>query len=463
MDIRKYIILGVCTLLGVTSWAQNTLNAPATLESKTGNSISVPISMENSEDVVAVQFDVQLPFSMTSGQKPTLNESRSKGHSIATRYLGSNKFTILITNLENKALAGTAGTLVNIPMTISTDAQVNVDYPITLSNVVLTNRRGDNIATGSSNGIFRLQRSNSPDLEVSNVSITQSAVNPGEVIEVKWKVSNVGTANTNSGWRETISLVTSSGSSVNLGTVYFNENLVQNGSTLRSASFTLSNSIGLEGEVSARVNLVTNSNTGEYVADQANNTATGGSTTIGKLLNLSCSVENIEEGKAARFTLTRSGDRSMDQTFTINNTLPQQISAPATVTIPANRSSVSFDVTAIENDEPNEQLDATITVEASNGYTAVSKDIHIVDNDLLPISLLFDRTLEEKYNEGEIAHLTITVPKRIGTGDLTFNLGVNLPKRFKMPRTVVMPAGQKSMTVDIPRNGKKPALKEQDL
>ena len=139
MDIRKYIILGVCTLLGVTSWAQNTLNAPATLESKAGNSISVPISMENSEDVVAVQFDVQLPFSMTSGQKPTLNESRSKGHSIATRYLGSNKFTILITNLENKALAGTAGTLVNIPMTISTDAQVNVDYPITLSNVVLTN------------------------------------------------------------------------------------------------------------------------------------------------------------------------------------------------------------------------------------------------------------------------------------------------------------------------------------
>ena len=103
MDIRKYIILGVCTLLGVTSWAQNTLNAPATLESKAGNSISVPISMENSEDVVAVQFDVQLPFSMTSGQKPTLNESRSKGHSIATRYLGSNKFTILITNLENKA------------------------------------------------------------------------------------------------------------------------------------------------------------------------------------------------------------------------------------------------------------------------------------------------------------------------------------------------------------------------
>ena len=138
MDIRKYIILGVCTLLGVTSWAQNTLNAPATLESKAGNSISVPISMENSEDVVAVQFDVQLPFSMTSGQKPTLNESRSKGHSIATRYLGSNKFTILITNLENKALAGTAGTLVNIPMTISTDAQVNVDYPITLSNVVFS-------------------------------------------------------------------------------------------------------------------------------------------------------------------------------------------------------------------------------------------------------------------------------------------------------------------------------------
>lgn len=450
MDIRKYIVLGVFTLLGVTAWAQNTLNAPTTLESKAGNSISVPISMENSEDVVAVQFDVQLPFSMTSGQKPTLNESRSKGHTVSTRYLGSNKFTVLITNLENKALAGTAGTLVNIPMTISTDAQVDVDYPITLSNVVLTNRRGDNIASGSSNGIFRLQRSNSPDLEVTDVSITQSAVNPGEVIEVKWKVSNVGTANTNSGWRETISLVSASGSSVNLGTVYFSETLVKNGSTLRSASFTLSNSIGLEGEVSARVSLVTNSSTGEYVADQANNTSTGGSSTIGKLLSLSCSVESIEEGKATRFTLTRSGNRAIDESFTISNTLPQQISAPAMVTISANRSSVSFDVTAVENNEPNEFLDATIAVEASNGYTAVSKDIHIIDNDLLPISLSLDRSLEEKYNEGEIAHLTITVPKRIGTGDLTFNLGVNLPKRFKLPRTVVMPAGQKSMTVDIP-------------
>ena len=71
MDIRKYIILGVCTLLGVTSWAQNTLNAPATLESKTGNSISVPISMENSESILPL-FEGELSIFLMTAKNPLL-------------------------------------------------------------------------------------------------------------------------------------------------------------------------------------------------------------------------------------------------------------------------------------------------------------------------------------------------------------------------------------------------------
>lgn len=450
MNIKKSLILLVVLLTSITIMGQNTLSIPDNLQSKAGNNISVPIMMTNNEDVIAVQFDVQLPFRMPSGAKPTLSSSRAKDHTLATRSIGSNKYTVLITNLQNRAITGSAGTLVSIPMTINSDAQLDDAYPITLTNVVLTNRRGDNIATGSTNGAFTLQRDNSPDLEVYGVNIKQSALAPGNQIDVTWNVRNIGSADTKSGWRESITLVSSTGTSVNLGTVYNNDILVKNGSTIRSASFTLPTALGIEGDVTAKVEVVTTTATGEYVADKANNIATGGNCEISKLLTLTCPSATIDEGQTARFTLTRSGDKSMDETFVITNSLTKQLTVPTSITIPAGRSYATFDVKSIDDEDPNDELVSTITIKANYDYESVSRQITISDNDLVPMSISFDKPISEKYNEGETIHLTISLPKRIGSEDITVNIGVDLPKRFKVPRTVTIPAGKKEVTVDIP-------------
>lgn len=436
-------------LMYITATAQNNLSV-GKLTGGQGKDVLIPISLENTDEVVALQFDLQLPFDRSSRTAPTLSQSRINEHTVSVRNLGNHKYRVVVVNMSNRPLSGNAGTIINFPMAVPTGLDPGTEYAVSLSDVIITNRKGDNIQGNSNvNGSYTVQRENAPDLATTDVNITESPLVPGNYVTVTWKVSNIGNADTRSGWTERVYLVNNeTEEAVHVGNTYFSNTLLQGGYITRSATFNLSQTVGLEGEVTARVVVEPNSGCGEYNADRANNTATGGTAQLEKHLFLTAPDKSVKEGQSMRLTLKRSGDRSMDETFSITSSLPEHAKVPAAVTIAKGQSAASFDVVCPDNNVVNTYSKVTITVNKANEYPQdVATSFNIKDDELLPLSVKLDKT---EYNEGETMKATVSVPYRIGNDTLTVYFSVEKPKRFRLPKSYTFEPGATEAVINIP-------------
>ena len=449
MKIRRYITMMLFLLMYITATPQNNLSV-GKLTGGQGKDVLIPVSLENTDEVVALQFDLQLPFDRSSRTAPTLSQSRINEHTVSVRNLGNHKYRVVVVNMSNRPLSGNAGTIINFPMAVPTGLDPGTEYAVSLSDVIITNRKGDNIQGDSNaNGSYTVQRENAPDLATTDVNITESTLVPGKSLAVTWKVSNIGNADTRSGWTERVYLVSNeTEEAVHIGNTYFSNTLIQGGYIARSATFNLSQTVGLEGEVTAKVVVEPSSGCGEYNADRANNTATGGTAELEKHLFLTAPDKSVKEGESMRLTLKRSGDRSMDETFSIASSLPEHAKVPATVTISKGQSAASFDVVCPDNNAVNDYSKVTITVNKANGYPQdVATSFNIKDDELLPLTVKLDKT---EYNEGETMKATVSVPYRIGNDTLTVYFSVEKPKRFRLPKSYTFEPGAKEAVIDIP-------------
>ena len=436
-------------LMCITAMAQNNLSV-GKLTGGQGKDVLIPISLENTDEVVALQFDLQLPFDRSSRTAPTLSQSRINEHTVSVRNLGNHKYRVVVVNMSNRPLSGNAGTIINFPMAVPTGLDPGTEYTVSLSDVIITNRKGDNIQGNSNvNGSYTVQREDAPDLATTDVNITESKLVPGKSVTVSWKVSNVGNADTRSGWTERVYLVsTGTEEVVHVGNTYFSNTLLKGGYIARSAIFNLSQTVGLAGEVTAKVVVEPNSGCGEYNADRANNTATGGTAELEKHLFLTAPDNSVKEGESMRLTLKRSGDRSMDETFSITSSLTDNAKVPATVTISKGQSAASFDVVCPDNNVVNTYSKVTVTVNKAHGYPQdVATSFNIKDDELLPLEVKLDKT---DYNEGETMKATVSVPYRIGNDTLTVYFSVEKPKRFRLPKSYTFEPGAKEAVIDIP-------------
>lgn len=436
-------------LMCITAMAQNNLSV-GKLTGGQGKDVLIPISLENTDEVVALQFDLQLPFDRSSRTAPTLNQSRINEHTVSVRNLGNHKYRVVVVNMSNRPLSGNAGTIINFPMAVPTGLDPGTEYTVSLSDVIITNRKGDNIQGNSNvNGSYTVQREDAPDLATTDVNITGSTLVPGKSVTVSWKVSNIGNADTRSGWTERVYLVSNETEEVvHVGNTYFSNTLLKGGYITRNATFNLSQTVGLEGEVTAKVVVEPNSGCGEYNADRANNTATGGTAELEKHLFLTAPDNSVKEGESMRLTLKRSGDRSMDETFSIASSLPEHAKVPSTVTISKGQSAASFDVVCPDNNVVNTYSKVTITVNKAHGYPQdVATSFNIKDDELLPLEVKLDKT---DYNEGETMKATVSVPYRIGNDTLTVYFSVEKPKRFRLPKSYTFEPGAKEAVIDIP-------------
>lgn len=436
-------------LMCITAMAQNNLSV-GKLTGGQGKDVLIPISLENTDEVVALQFDLQLPFDRSSRTAPTLNQSRINEHTVSVRNLGNHKYRVVVVNMSNRPLSGNAGTIINFPMAVPTGLDPGTEYTVSLSDVIITNRKGDNIQGNSNvNGSYTVQREDAPDLATTDVNISGSKLVPGKSVTVSWKVSNVGNADTRSGWTERVYLVsTGTEEVVHVGNAYFSNTLLKGGYITRNATFNLSQTVGLEGEVTAKVVVEPNSGCGEYNADRANNTASGGTAELEKHLFLTAPDNSVKEGESMRLTLKRSGDRSMDETFSITSSLTDNAKVPATVTISKGQSAASFDVHCPDNNVVNTYSKVTITVNKDHGYPQdVATSFNIKDDELLPLEVKLDKT---DYNEGETMKATVSVPYRIGNDTLTVYFSVEKPKRFRLPKSYTFEPGATEAVIDIP-------------
>lgn len=287
---------------------------------------------------------------------------------------------------------------------------------------------------------------NDVDFTLSAVTCNVEKYAPEDEMTVSWTVTNEGSTASASGWRELIYLAKDDKQSVLLHTSYYTGTLDVGANVARTATFTLPQILGIDGESNVMVTLVPSANAGETVDAQANNVGLSANTIeIGKRLYLKPSANKVVEGQGdIAVSLRRSGSWTEAETFNVTVEGDKRVSAPKSVAIKEGQSVGYFYIHILDNTQLDEDSIAVVSV-GGNGYANISDTLVIEDNDLKSLSVSTDK---KEYGEGEIIHLTIETDKRVSK-DTPVSLAIEQSKRFKFTDKALIPKDEKAVTVDI--------------
>ncbi len=423
-----------------------------------GLSIDLPLYLENTDPaIVALQFDMSVPegatISTTSSDSKA-DPTRTVDHRINVRRLPSGQYRVIMLSPTNKPFRANKGAIGTIKAKLSDTAPLveGETYPLTMSGVVLSDSLGRNVMTASGNGSLSIGAN--PDFVVENVVLNgASTVNPKDSVTISWSVRNTGAADALGGFREQVSLVsTVTGESVNLGTVYHNDMLLSAGASQTvTHKFLVPRIVGLDGTFQVKVVLTPNSDSGERREYQGNNTTLSNEAkryTMNKVLYITnrTTITETDNGNRYTYNVERSGSRAEQMTFPVNLAGGDSRLSLSANEVEFKKNSQSVYVylnvagtTALEGD-----VDFAIEVPAANGYAAVQSIGKLFDDEQPSIEITPSKSLLE---EGEQFGITLTVSRTVSE-DLKIKLTCQKPALFKLPSSVTIPAGEKSVTID---------------
>lgn len=440
LSIVCILLLGISTVFGQS----NTLSIPDVSVAK-GKTISLPVNLDNTADVVAVQFVLTVPSGISINAPAATLSERSDEHNVTFQSIGVNRYMAMIFSSKNKAIKGRTGTLLSVPLTASNALDEGTEHSLTLSDVVIGARDGSNLATGFSSGKVTIAKS--PDLEVSQVETKESQLIPGDKIGINWMVNNIGGLPTTAGWSEQILLKNSQGNTKLLGTLYYDGKLNAGGVVSRNAEITLPTILGMDGNCHIEVRLVPSSDAGEPSWLQGNNVGkTANTLKVSKKLWLSPESYQVDEASAKliRFQLTRSGDMTQAEHFAITHNEDARISLPQSITIDKGNSSAYFDAKVTANGILDN--DSVVKLRATgNEYPEIVSTLHIEDDTYPSLSISTDA---QDVTEGGSIKFTVST-QRASKQDIKIQMTSDYASRFRIPEDIVIPAGKTSVDVTV--------------
>lgn len=445
---QRHFITTLCLLMlfVASAWAQkNTLEIPDVTVAH-GKSISLPVNMENSADIVAVQFTMTTADGVTFSTETARTTERADGHSLTMKPIGVNKYMVMIFSSQNRAFIGRTGSIMTVVLNTSSSLKEGDKIPITLSDVVIGEKSGKNLATGFTSGSVNIAKS--PDLEVSQVETKATNLLPYNKISVNWQVSNIGGLSTEAGWSEQVFAESADGKfSKLLGTIDYDQKLAAGGTISRTAEFDTPMELGISDNARIRVKVRPYSNTGEPSWMLTNNEATtSGTLQTANMLFINPAAAHIEEASAqnVRLKLIRSGSTAQAETFKLAQTADARIELPAEITIPQGQSATYFYAKVIANQKLDNDSIVTVNIDGNNYITGTTA-IKLTDDTKPQLTL---STKQQDVTEGGKLTLTITAERQSAT-DKAISLSCDLPSRFRIPANIILPARKTSVVVEV--------------
>lgn len=445
---QRHFITTLCLLMlfVASAWAQkNTLEIPDVTVAQ-GKSISLPVNMENSADIVAVQFTMTTAGGVTFSTETARTTERADSHSLTMRPIGVNKYMVMIFSSQNRAFIGRTGSIMTVVLNTSSSLKEGDKIPVTLSDVIIGEKSGKNLATGFTSGSVNIAKS--PDLEVSQVETKATNLLPYNKISVNWQVSNIGGLSTEAGWSEQVFAESADGEfSKLLGTIDYDQKLAAGGTISRTAEFDTPMELGISDNARIRVKVRPYSNTGEPSWMLANNEATtSGTLQTANMLFINPAAAHIEEANAqnVRLMLIRSGSTAQAETFKLAQTADARIELPAEITIPQGQSATYFYAKVIANQKLDNDSIVTVNIDGNN-YMTGTIAIKLTDDTKPQLTL---SAKQQDVTEGGKLTLTITAERQSAT-DKAISLSCDLPSRFRIPANIILPARQTSVDVEV--------------
>jgi hypothetical protein len=302
--------------------------------------------------------------------------------------------------------------------------------------------------TGKTSGTSQVVLKSLPDIRVKDIASDKGTVVSGDSVTISWKVENIGGVSAIGGWAERITIVPVSGLKLPIDP---NENYLSplpSGTSInRSRKVKLPEVLRFSGDANIQVELIPFPELQEYAASKANNTAlSAGKVTVTNTLFLSVQSASVLENVPlpVRCIVTRSGDYSADLVVSVAASLAGQLTIPATVTIPANQSSLAFNVTPVNNAVLDGSRDVDISVSAAT-YTNAVKTLTILDDEIPTLTAQLSKT---QATEGETIVLNVS-RDLVTPQSLTVSLATNKVNQWTFPSSVIIPANASSSTVSV--------------
>ena len=243
----------------------------------------------------------------------------------------------------------------------------------------------DNNNQGNTTSVSHITLKSLPDIRVKEIAAEKVNVNPGDSITISWKVENIGSISATGGWAERITIVPVTGLNLSVDpNVEYTLPLPAGTTINRSRKIKMPDILRFSGDAHIQVELIPYAELIEYAANKANNIAlSAGKITVGNILTLDIQETSLLENLSSpvRCIVTRSGDYSANLIVSLSASVAGQVTIPTTVTIPANQSSVIFNLNTVNNALIDGQRNVWITATAAQ-YSNSAKTITILDDEI---------------------------------------------------------------------------------
>lgn len=421
--------------------AQNIIYLPD-ISALPETTVSLPVYLKNTSSIVAAQFELTVPQGVTIDETSGTMSNRGDGHAVNIK-LNGNRYRVMVFSPDNRPVRGNSGILFTMKAHVGRDFLAEHAYDFGMQQVILSDSTGVNVVTDYSCGQLKIEPS--PDFIVTSLlSSHPSPLTPLSSLPLSYTVKNQGNAAARGGWSEHVMLV-GNGRNQLLATFYQDVKLPSGGSVNRQETVVVPQLPGMEGDVQLMVKIVPNSDSGETPEYQDNNTTFCQQVfQLQKKLFTEMPWRYDEANGTITYKLMRSGSWDDEETFTISKQGDSRLQVPATATIKSGQSATYLYLRATDNQSVDNDSLFIITAVGAQ-YSAVRDTLIMVDNELPQLSLNSSKSI---LDEGQSCTLTISRPKASGQAQ-EIRLACEQAERFLFPSTATIPAGKKSVSVEI--------------
>lgn len=169
-----------------------------------GSEATLSVFMDNTDEVTAVEFTLEMPTGFTINPVSAVLSDRANNHQMTARALNNGKYKFVVMSQNNALIKGIAGQLFTVHVKSSNNVTDDGDYPMTISTAVMSAKNGQNILQEADGGKITIK--SMPNLHVTSLDCSEPVA--GQPLTVKWKVRNDGKATTGDvEWKDYIWLV----------------------------------------------------------------------------------------------------------------------------------------------------------------------------------------------------------------------------------------------------------------
>ena len=136
-----------------------------------GGMATLSVNMDNVDDVIAVDFMLEVPSGFTVETSSAVLATRAQNHDLTAKKLSNGKYRFLLMSNNNNSISGNTGLLFTVPITASTSVSPGTQQPMTMSSAVMSTKSGENVLQESNGGLILVKNIPSGYLEIENTDL----------------------------------------------------------------------------------------------------------------------------------------------------------------------------------------------------------------------------------------------------------------------------------------------------